>query len=139
MHAKIMRIESPMNQACHVTAWGQVMRLDGMPFTERDGRATSLGGVAVACALLGLFAWIGYAMFATRGINAVSARDMVSANRMASYAGWSSLAQMVLGIFAVGLGWLATTRERGSRLARRLGAAGLGLGAFVLVLLILLV
>lgn len=108
-------------------------------FRSRQARATAIGGVAIACALLGLVAFVGYGMFATRGIDAVHTRDMVSAHRMAAFAGGFSLAQLLLGLLAVGLGWGAIARGGGTALARRLGALGLGIGVLVLLLSFVLV
>jgi hypothetical protein len=102
-------------------------------------RATALGGVGIACAMLGLLAFVGYGWFATRGIYAAHARNMVAAHRMASFAGGFSLAQLPLGLLAIGLGWGATTRARGTALAKGLGASAVGLGVVVLLLLFVLV
>ena len=98
-----------------------------------------MGAVAVTCALLGLLAFRGYGSFAMRGIHAVIARDPVAARRMASHAGWFTGAQLVLGVLAIGLGWVARARGKGSRLAGGLGTSALGLGILVLLLAFLLV
>jgi hypothetical protein len=58
---------------------------------------------------------------------------------MAAYAGYFSLAQLLLGALAVGLGWYVSARLGRSGLARGLGAAALGLGILALALLLLLV
>lgn len=99
---------------------------------------TTLGWVAIACALLGLLALFGYGTFATRGIHAAAARDMVAAHRMASYAGSCSFAQLVFGLLAVGLGWVAKAPGN-PRLAWWLGALACGLGVLVLVLQVLII
>jgi hypothetical protein len=105
---------------------------------SRMNSATPLG-VAAVSALLGLSAFAGYGKFETRGIYAAGARDIVRANRMASYAGGFTLAQLLLGIFAAGLGWIAIARGGGTEFAKRLGAVGLFLGIVVLLLSLILV
>jgi hypothetical protein len=100
---------------------------------------TALGGVAVACALLGLFARLGYGTFAMRGIRAAMLRDPVTARRMAMYADTFSLAQLLLGVLAVALGWSVNARSEKPALARGLGRVALGLGIVVLLLLLMLV
>jgi hypothetical protein len=45
----------------------------------------------------------------------------------------------VLGMLALGLGWVASARDGRSRLAQGLGALAIGLGVVVLLLLLLLV
>lgn len=107
--------------------------------TSRVGLPATLGVVAVSCALLGLLAFRGYGLFAMRGINAVIARDQVAVHHMAIYAGWFTSAQLVLGLLAIGLGWVARARGEGSRLAGGLGTSVLGLGILVLLLAFLLV
>jgi hypothetical protein len=106
---------------------------------SRMKSATPLGVAAVSCALLGLSAFVGYGAFATRGIYAAHARDMVTAHRMASYSDGLSFAQLLLGVFAVGLGWIATARRGGTALAKGLGTVALGLGVVVLLALLILV
>src|SRR4051812_17097883 len=95
------------------------------PPGELRGRATALGRVGIACALLGLLAFLGYGTFAARGIKAVSARDMVAAHRMTFFAGASSLAQLLLGLLAVGLGWGVSARDWGTADAKKVGACAL--------------
>ncbi|WP_406696713.1 hypothetical protein V5E97_37575 [Singulisphaera sp. Ch08] len=113
-----------------------MLRAKGSSFWNRP---FVLGVFGVSSALVGLMAWFGYGTFATRGIAAVILSDPVLAQRMDSYAGAFSLAQLVLGILAVGLGWGARAREESSRLAQGLGASAIGFGALVLLLLLLLV
>lgn len=98
-----------------------------------------LGAVGVSCGLLGIFSWIEYGAYAMRSINAVISRDSVMADKMASYADGFSLAQLLFGVLAVGLGWTANARGRGSPLARRLGVSAVCLGVVALVLLMVLV
>ncbi|SIN77955.1 hypothetical protein SAMN05444166_0799 [Singulisphaera sp. GP187] len=105
----------------------------------RMRRAVVLGAIAVSCVLLGLVAWCGYGVFATRGIHAAASGDPTAAGRMARYAGSFSLAQLSLGMIAVGMGWVAILRSGESELARRLGYFAIGLGFFVLLLLMALV
>jgi hypothetical protein len=106
---------------------------------SRPGLPTTLGLVALSCALVGLLACYGYGTFATRGIRAAHARDMAAAGRMASYAGSSSVAQLVLGLLAVWLGSIAVARSLGWKLAFRLGLSAIGLGVVDLALVFLLV
>ena len=115
------------------------MRLVPMRFTARDGQAVTLGAAALACALLGLFAWLGYGTFALRGIRAVMSKDLPTARRMSMYAGYSSLAQLALGAIAIALGWSVSTGGKNSGVARGFGCAAVGLGAAVLLLSLLLV
>jgi hypothetical protein len=98
-----------------------------------------LGSVGVCCALLGLLAWIEYGSFATRAINASFSGEKASAYRMASYADGFHIAQLLLGVLSVGLGWIARARGGDSRLARRLGFSAICLGVAVLALMLLLV
>jgi hypothetical protein len=98
-----------------------------------------LGVVSVCCALLGLVAWFGYGAFAMRGINAMISGEKASAYRMASYADGFHIAQLLLGLLSVGLGWTARARGGDSRLARRLGFSAVCLGVAVLALMLLLV
>ena len=97
--------------------------------------AMRIGLFGVGCSLLGILSWIGYGVFATRGINAVIARESEAAQRMASYAGWFSIAQPVLGVTSVVLGWNARVRAGNSALTRTLGVSAICLGALVLTLL----
>ena len=60
-------------------------------------------------------------------------------HRLALYAGYFSLAQLLLGILAIACGWIARCRARGSRRVAALGYIGIGLGALALVLMILIV
>lgn len=89
--------------------------------------------------MIGLFAWIGYGTLAMRGMNATISRDPMLARRMASYADAFSLAQLLLGMLAVALGWVAGARSGGPRLAQGFGASALSLGVVVLLLLLLFV
>jgi hypothetical protein len=98
-------------------------------------RPMHTGLCGVGCSLLGILSWIGYGVFATRGINAVIARESEAAQRMASYAGWFSIAQLVLGITSVVLGWNARVRAGDSPLTRTLGVSAICLGVLVLTLL----
>jgi len=98
-----------------------------------------LGVAGISCALLGLIAWIEYGLFATRGIFAASSHDMAAAYRMALYADGLHLAQLLLAVLAVGLGWNARMRGADSRVARRLGFSAVCVGGVVLALLLLLV
>ena len=75
---------------------------------------SAYGGVAAdprdrqppgCCTLAGLTAWIGYARNASGAIRAVMSRTPAEAHRLAVLAGWCSLAEMLLGLFAVGLAW----------------------------------
>jgi uncharacterized paraquat-inducible protein A len=105
----------------------------------RSSLPTTLGLLAVSSALLGLLALYGYGTFAARGLRAAAARDMVTAYRMASYAGGFSLAQLMLGVLAVVLGWAANVRRSGPLLALRLGTAAMGFGSIVILLTFLIV
>jgi hypothetical protein len=98
-----------------------------------------LGTAGVTCAMLGLLAWGEHAGFAARGIFAAASRDMVTARRMSSHAGGFSLAQLLLGVLSIGLGWIARARGKDSRLARRLGVSAVCVGVIVLALLLLVV
>jgi hypothetical protein len=86
----------------------------------------TLGLVAVSCALTGFVAFNGYGSYAIAGIYAVMARDSVTARRMATYADCFTAAQQVLGVLALGLGWVARVQGKGSRLAN--GARNVSLG-----------
>lgn len=107
--------------------------------TYRAVRPGILGLIAWACAILGLAAWFGYATFAMRGINAVYLHDTPLAYRMSMYSGRFSIAQLILGLFAVELGSAATNRGQGWGLAQGFGISVFVLGVFVLLLLFLLV
>ena len=109
--------------------------------TQKSRRSAPalLGIAAVACAVLGLLAWCGYATFAARGILAAATHDMETAHRMGSRAGEFSLAQMLLGILSIGLGGITRASSGGSRLASRLGTTAVCVGVVVLALLFLLV
>jgi hypothetical protein len=100
---------------------------------------TIVGVLGVCAALLGLLAWIGYGTFATRDIVAVIDRESEVADRMASFADGFSIAQLLLGVLSLGLGWIAMARGGDSRLARVFGVSAVCLGAVVLALLMLLV
>jgi hypothetical protein len=82
---------------------------------------------------------MGYASFATRGIYATASQNMEAAHRMATYAGRFSLAQLLLGVLSVGLGWSVKATSRDSVLAGRLGVWAVYLGVAVLVLMLVLV
>lgn len=56
------------------------------------------------------------------------------ADRFATYAGYYSLAQLVLSLLAVGLGWYAGSREPRSRSTRWLSPASVTLGIMALAL-----
>jgi hypothetical protein len=100
-----------------------------------QGRATTLGIAGVVAAFLGLLAFIEYGNFVVRSTQAVLARDAVAAGRMALYADSLRLAQLLLALLAVCLGW-AVARGGGKVLAKGLGMLALGLGVVVLLLLL---
>jgi hypothetical protein len=99
----------------------------------------AFGALGIVCALLGFLAWIEYGTFAMRGINAVIRRRPEVARRMAVYADALRLAQVLLALLAIGLGWAGVVKSGDSRLARRLGIAALGTGLVVLGLWLLIV
>lgn len=102
-------------------------------------RPTVIGVVGCCCALLGFLSWIGYGKFATKGIYAVISRQSEVAHHMASYVGGFHMAQLVLGVLSIGLGWKASAMGEDSTLARRLGALAVCSGVAVLALLLFLV
>jgi hypothetical protein len=99
----------------------------------------ALGALGIVCALLSFLAWIEYGRVAMRGINAVIRRQTELARRMAVYADALHLAQLLLALLAIGLGWAGMARSGDSRLARRLGIAAIGTGLVVLGLWLLIV
>jgi hypothetical protein len=69
-----------------------------------------IGVVGCGCALLGLFSWFAYGALATRAIYTVTSRQSEVARCMASYADEYQIAQVVLGVLSVFLGWIAIAR-----------------------------
>jgi hypothetical protein len=101
-----------------------------------------LGMVAAACALLGLIAGAGQLGLTTKMNNAARmreakaradgqagrARDLESERHMGKWINRFLLVQMMMGVFAVGLGCLANARGKGSGSTMRLGDVGWVLG-----------
>jgi hypothetical protein len=98
-----------------------------------------LGIASAGSALAGLAAWAGYARDAGDSIRAVISRVPTEAHRLAELAGWWSLAQLLLGLLAVGLALYVRSRGGISGGARWVSGAGLVLGAAALLLTLLLV
>jgi hypothetical protein len=98
-----------------------------------------LGIASSGCGLAGLAAWTGYARNAGASIRAVISRAPAEAHRLAVLAEWCSLAQMLLGLSAVGLAWYVRTRRGVSSLAKWVSGVGLVLGIVVLMLRLLMV
>jgi hypothetical protein len=112
----------------------------GMPLHESGSRMSATPGlIGVACALLGLHAWIGYGKFAMRGIEAVISHEPDLARRMASYADGFLFAQMLLGVLAILPGSIATAKGVDSRLARTSGVSAVCAEVVVLALSMMLV
>jgi hypothetical protein len=99
----------------------------------------ALAIASLGCGLAGLAARIGYARNAGGAIRAVTFGTPAEAHRLAALAEWCSLAQMILGLLAVGLAWYVWSRASISGLARLASGIGLALGVGVLLLVLLLV
>jgi hypothetical protein len=97
------------------------------------------GAVAVTCALLGLIACCGYGSFAARGIHLTANSDPVVAHRMASLAGYFTVAQLLLSLHAISLGGIAMAIGKESRSAGQLGRFALAIGGLDFLLLFMLV
>ena len=107
------------------------------------GKASSppilLGSVAVCCAVLGLFVWLGYSAFAMRASRAAFSQDSGAPHRAAMYADSFRFTQLLLAISAMALGWASLSRGSNSRKAMGLGYAALLAGVAVLMLSFLIV
>jgi hypothetical protein len=103
------------------------------------GLPVALGLVAVAWGLFGLLGYLGYGTFALRRFEAAHKHDVIAAQRMALFSGCFSLAQLSLGLLAVGLSCVAATREGASSVVQALATSAFGLGMLVLVLMFLFV
>jgi hypothetical protein len=99
----------------------------------------TLAIASLGCGLAGLAAGIGYARNAGGAIRAVSFGSRAEAHRLATLAEWCSLAQMILGFLAVGLGWYVLRRTNISGPAKWASGVGFALGVGVLLLTLLLV
>lgn len=119
---------------------------------DRHRRSIVLGMIGVFCAVAAIAAWVGYVHCAGRGMRMLGTlvqrattehipaeeaqRVKDDAYRFATYADRFHLAQLVLGLLAVGLGWYAGSREPRSRSTRWLGHASVTIGIMALLCLV---